>query len=157
MAIEPGKHILSASEQYARMRILLPDFRAVMRKHTLIAEGDVRPTPLSAVYQVRLAYRGCTPPKVWVLSPTLVPREEGGKIPHMYDQERLCLYLPSTGQWSGEMVLAKVTVPWIALWLYHYEVWHAVGEWLGGGVEPDPKPPFTREKQGGHHDRRRRK
>ena len=33
--------------------------------------------------------------------------------------------------YSGDMLLAKVIVPWIALWLYYYEVWHATGSWLG--------------------------
>jgi hypothetical protein len=33
------------------------------------------------------------------------------------------------------MAVADTTVPWTALWLYHYEVWHATGEWLGGGID----------------------
>ncbi len=52
----------------------------------------------------------------------------------MYDQKRLCLYLP--GQWSGEKPIAVTIVPWASVWLYFYEVWRATGEWLGGGVEP---------------------
>jgi hypothetical protein len=37
-------------------------------------------------------------PRVWVLSPRLVCREDADCIPHMYDQERLCLYLPGSGE-----------------------------------------------------------
>lgn len=149
MGIDRRKHILSAGEQYARMRLLLPDFKCVMRKHILVAEGDVQPTPLSVTYRVRIEYRACVPPKVTVLSPPLVRRPSGEKIPHMFDQERLCLYLPGSGQWSGEMLLAKVIVPWIALWLYYYEVWHATGEWLGGGHEPGETKTPVRGEDGG--------
>ena len=150
MGIKAHKHILSAGEQYARMRILLPDFDCVTRSgKQLVAEGNVQPTALSVTYRVRIEYRGCKPPDVWVLSPPLVPREPGGRIPHMFRQERLCLYLPNTGQWSGDMVLAKVIVPWIALWLCYYEMWHATGEWLGGGHEPDEeKAPIRLEDVG---------
>ena len=30
----------------------------------------------------------------------------------------------------------ETIVPWASLWLYYYEVWHATGEWLGGGEHP---------------------
>ena len=64
----------------------------------------------------------------------------------MSEQKRLCLYLPGSGQWTGEMVLATTVVPWAALWLYHYEMWHLTGEWLGGGHEPgDEKIPYRHE------------
>jgi hypothetical protein len=125
------------------MRMLLPDFDAKVRDGMLVAEGDIQPTPISETYRVRIKYRGGKPPEVWVLSPALVPRKESEKIPHMFDQERLCLYLPNTGEWSGDMVLAKVVVPWISLWLFHYEMWHIAGEWQGGGIEPTAMTPIT--------------
>lgn len=31
------------------------------------------------------------------------------------------------------MYISETTVPWLSLWLLHYEAWHAIGEWLGGG------------------------
>jgi len=33
------------------------------------------------------------------------------------------------------MLLADTIVPWLMSWLFFYEIWHAIGEWLGGGVE----------------------
>ena len=131
------------------MRILLPDFRAYMRGGTLVAEGNVQPTPLSVTYRVRIEYRGSTPPQVSVIDPPLERRPDQPRIPHMFRQRHLCLYLPGTGEWSGDMVLAKVIVPWIALWLYFYEIWLATGDWLGGGHSPDEdKVPIRREDLG---------
>ena len=46
----------------------------------------------------------------------------------MYDQERLCLYLPGSGEWSGGMSLAHTVIPWVSVWLFYYELWHATGE-----------------------------
>ena len=36
-------------------------------------------------------------------------------------------------------VISETIMPWLALWLFHYEAWHATGEWLGGGQEPTTK------------------
>jgi hypothetical protein len=33
------------------------------------------------------------------------------------------------------MKIATTIIPWLSLWLYYYEVWHATGEWMGGGIE----------------------
>ena len=57
-------------------------------------------------------------------------------IPHVYPGPRPCPYLPGSGEWSLDQFVADTIVPWTSLWLYHYEVWHATGEWLGGGVHP---------------------
>ena len=63
----------------------------------------------------------------------------------MYEQDRLCLYLPGTGEWTSDKPIALTIVPWTSLWLYFYEVWRATGEWLGGGIEPDVEPPVRRD------------
>jgi hypothetical protein len=34
------------------------------------------------------------------------------------------------------MYIHESIVPWTSLWLYYYEIWHATGEWLGGGHDP---------------------
>lgn len=137
------RRILSVHEQLPRMKSF-PGFRAWVVGPKLIAEGEVQPLPLSASYRVRIEYEAADYPRVWVLAPKLLPRDES-PIPHMYNQERLCLYLPGAGQWSGELSLAHVVIPWISLWLHHYELWHATGEWLGGGVEPNIDGPYLRE------------
>jgi hypothetical protein len=138
--------ILSVHEQLPRMRAF-PGFTSWLSGTRLIAEGEVHPSSLGAIYRVRIEYEVKEFPKVWVLSPELIPREKGGEIPHMYGQERLCLYLPGTGEWSGRMSLGHTIIPWISLWLHYYELWHATGEWLGGGVEPTVEKPFIRDRK----------
>lgn len=123
----------------------------------MTAEGVIRPGPLNDAYRVQIRYAVGEPPEVRVLAPALVCREGETKIPHMYNQERLCLYLPGAGQWSGEMSLGHAIVPWAALWLYFYELWHATGEWLGGGVEPTIKDPIRIDKREKSYERRARR
>jgi hypothetical protein len=129
-------------------RHLLPDFTAYLRGHAcLVAEGDVTPSPLAETYRVRVEYAADDWPKVWVKSPALVPREPGGRIPHMYGQERLCLFYTRSDEWSGDMYVADTVVPWAAEWLHYYELWHATGDWLGGGREPRDGEPVRRARQ----------
>jgi hypothetical protein len=122
-----------------------PGFKAGIHGAKLVAHGEVQPTPLSETYRVKIEYEVADFPRVWVLSPELRPSEGESRIPHMYGQERLCLYLPGTGEWSRNLSLAHTVIPWIALWLHYYELWHATGEWLGGGVEPPQNKPYLRE------------
>lgn len=141
------RSILGIREQAARLRMAFPGFSTRVRGAWLTAEGVIQPTPLNDAYRVQFRYAVGEPPEIRVLSPALICREGEARIPHMYDQERLCLYLPGAGQWSGELSLGHAFVPWTALWLYYYELWHATGEWLGGGVEPTVKDPIKRDKK----------
>jgi hypothetical protein len=98
----------------------------------------MRPTPLSDTYRVRVVYGLCEP-RAYVESPQLQPREAGGGIPHTYRDPsgpRPCLYVPGSGEWTNEKLLASTIVPWLMEWLLYYELWHATDEWLGGGIHP---------------------
>lgn len=132
-------------EQLAYMRMWWPQFTTRVRDGILTSVGGLCPGELCATYQVKVTYQAGDTPVVRVLNPELQPREENGRIPHMYGQERLCLFLPGTGEWTSEKPIAVTIVPWTSLWLYFYEVWHATGEWLGGGVEPETKPTIRKE------------
>jgi hypothetical protein len=62
----------------------------------------------------------------------------GRKIPHLYSQtkQQLCLYKPGKGEWSSEMMLGKIVLPWVELWLFYFEEWLVSGKWKGGGEHP---------------------
>jgi hypothetical protein len=124
----------------------LAGFRARLRdrKH-LIAEGDITPTEISETYRVRIEYTPGEWPETFVVSPELVTRKKGVKIPHMYGQKELCLFLPLAREWRSDMPIATTIVPWASEWLHYYELWHLTGEWRGGGHEPDDKQPYRRE------------
>lgn len=127
---------LPVSAQIARMRDLYPGLqKASWRLGVIVWEGGLRPTDVSEEYRIRISYRLHRAPRVYVLEPELSRNRKGEKIPHRYAEGCLCLYYPGYGEWSPKMFIAETIVPWTALWLYHYEVWHATDEWLGGGIE----------------------
>lgn len=86
-------------------------------------------------YKVRVVYRLGQHPVVNVIDPPLKARD-GGRLPHVYSGDNLCLYHPDYDEWSGGRVIAETIVPWISEWLYFYEVWLVTEEWLGGGEHP---------------------
>jgi len=79
-------------------------------------------------------------PEVNVLEPALTIRPGADKLEHVYSGNRLCLYKPGENQWTPACAISDTTIPWTSLWLYFYEVWHATGEWLGGGKHPPAGP-----------------
>jgi hypothetical protein len=139
--------ILSARDQLARMRLAFPGFRSRMEGSALVTVGELQPTSRSAAYTVRIEYRAGEPPDVNVLWPKLAPRETGGRLPHVYPSDKLCLYTPSNQEWTPDLSLPHTIVPWIAEWLFYYEVWHVTGEWLGGGTEPATKQTIRNDKE----------
>lgn len=134
-APHPICRIKSIRLQGMLIQARLPGFRTWYRNRRMFATGDVQPSELSKTYRIRLEYRFGFRPRVEVRWPAL-ERRNGEAIPHMFDQKYLCLHLPGTASWSPDQEIARTIVPWTSLWLYYYELWHATGEWLGGGHEP---------------------
>jgi len=128
---------MSVSQQIGRMGDLYPDFALTSWHSGLIRwSGILQPTDQSDQYLVAIEYRLTQRPKVYVRTPELCNHENGEPIPHRFPDGTLCLYLTASGEWRSADALAETTVPWTCLWLYHYEVWHATGIWMGGGVHP---------------------
>ena len=132
-------------EQLAFMSLRWPKFASRIRNGVLTCRGHLSPYPACATYDVLITYRGGDSPETRVLSPSLSRRSNDEPIPHMYEQERLCLYLPGVGEWTPSRQIAITIVPWTSLWLYFYEVWHATGEWMGGGIEPGVRRPIRKK------------
>lgn len=74
-------------------------------------------------------------PKIWILDPELRRRTDDEPIPHTYGQKRPCVFYPEW-DWSPSDYLGVTVIPWLAEWLFFYEIWHATGKWLGGGIHP---------------------
>jgi hypothetical protein len=68
------------------------------------------------------------------MQPALRKRQADQRIPHTFYDGSICLHLHE--EWTPAMFVADTIIPWLSLWLYHYEVWHATGVWHGGGQEP---------------------
>ena len=141
---------LGLGEQLAYMKLWWPEFSTCITRNELVSEGMLMPLDGCDTYRVRFTMAGDTRPRVRVIEPALRPREEGGRIPHMYDQEYLCLFLPGAGEWSPEKAMAVTIVPWTSLWLIFCEAWHATGEWQGGGVEPEIRKSHRRDDNDGN-------
>lgn len=121
-----------------------PQFRLASRGGRFVWRGTLRPTPMSAIYTVRLEYTFGLFPQVFVVDPPLRTRGDD-PIPHRYGSGALCLYTP--GGWSSRDYIATTIIPWTALWLYYYELWHITGEWLGGGEHPGAVEPTMETSQ----------
>lgn len=126
---------ISLAFQELALRKLFPMAKSSIKRSELTWLGTLRPSPLSCSYQVRLRYKLNGSPKIEILHPRLETRM-GKKPPHLYSGERLCLYLPNTGEWGCGMLLSEVIVPWTSEWLLNYEIWLATGHWCGGGIHP---------------------
>lgn len=156
MGIKHKPKDVSLVAQQQHIRRLLPGFRAWLVRHAcLVAEGDITPNPLAETYRIRIEYPQTGMPRVWVKDPALVLRAPWRKIPHMYDQERICLFRPGHGEWARDMLIADTIVPWAAEWLHYYELWHLTGEWLGGGAEPRDGVTYRNEESRGYRRGRR--
>jgi len=116
----------------------------------LIWRFEVQPSPLSRTYNIRLEYTRSGTPDVFVETPDLDLLVENRPLPHIYNNPvRLCLYMPSTGQWCPTKRLDQTIVPWTFIWLYYFEEWLDSNHWKGGGKHPgeEPQPPCNRRQR----------
>ena len=130
---------LSVGQQDFRFRALHPQFRSRLSRSSIIWIGHVTPSELSRTYLLKVEYKLERDPRVSVLEPLLKRRSDRSRIPHTYPGDYLCLYRPKYREWNPNLFIAETIIPWASVWLYFYEVWHATGEWLGGGEHPPVK------------------
>ncbi|WP_222125826.1 hypothetical protein [Paenibacillus sp. Y412MC10] len=132
-------YVIPLSHQVIAMEAAFPSFKAKWDMNVVTWTGTMTPSPLSLSYLVQVKYSlGMSQPKVSVLSPKLEKRGTED-IPHVYPGEELCLFRPRKKEWTKDKLIADTIIPWISLWLYHYEIWHVTGEWLGGGEHPNSR------------------
>lgn len=128
------------AEQLSAMRIKYPQFETCFTFHSgLKVTGALQPTSRSAAYNFVLKYNLTDSPKIKIVSPELKRNEKGEEAEHLYPNGYLCLYQPKYREFTRTDLLTDTIIPWASLWLYHYEVWHLTGEWLGGGEHPKSK------------------
>ncbi len=130
---------ISIAGQVGSIKKYYPQFTTSFKKELLKVHGWIQPTSRSDNYEFQLKYHFKSHVDVKILSPELIKNEKGENIPHMYNQESLCLFHPSFGEFKFSYLIANTVIPWISLWLYYYENWHTTGEWLGGGIHPSKR------------------
>lgn len=103
--------------------------------------GVLSPRESSPEYRLVIRYRAGKPPQVNVTKPHLHP-----DAPHRYEDGSLCLYWPKEWPWSDEQIIAKTILPWIALWLFYYELWLDTRKWVGPQApHQPPRRPLTKK------------
>ena len=127
---------LNMAIQAEKIRHLFPESNVMYNQTILTWKYSLRPSPLSAEYDVRLVYRRDEHPNMYVVNQKLELYKESEKLPHVYDNERqrLCLYFKKTHEWNSAMFISETIIPWTSEWLLHYECWLSTGIWHGGGI-----------------------
>jgi len=128
---------LTLAQQLGRMSTTYPGFRGFLSRNRAVWTGTLCPGPISEPYAVEISYLPPKRPKVWVVEPHPVPLAQDARIPHTFPDGSVCLHLHE--EWDARRFIADTIVPWLSLWLLHYEGWRVTGEWLGGGDEPREK------------------
>lgn len=129
--------VVSLAQQDLALRRLFPGFRTSLRPGVATWEGDLQPRESSPVYRVRIEYKLSGIPRVWVLSPELMPG-----TPHVWPKDgTLCLYFWRESPWRKCYLIGNTIIPWTALWLLYYELWLETDEWLGPTSHGPPRLP----------------
>ena len=131
-------HMPTLAQQALRLRAAQPrsSIRFDHRGNRMVWHGRLQPTAASDTYLTRIIYsRRRANPSVFIVSPGLNKRN-CEPIPHRYDNGSLCLWQPAHQEWKPTYWIVDTVLGWASLWLFFYELWHACGEWLGGGEHP---------------------
>ena len=130
------RHPITLANQDGWIQSYFPNFKLepIRNRNAYVWKGTLQPTPFSEIYTIKIKYTFRRAPKIYVLSPTLKSFDGKTRIPHTYESNRPCVYLPRSGEWTDQKLIAETIIPWTSLWLFYYEVWLSTGEWLGGGV-----------------------
>tara|TARA_R110001592_G_scaffold3510_6_gene19610 strand:+ start:2193 stop:2612 length:420 start_codon:yes stop_codon:yes gene_type:complete len=102
--------------------------KCFVKDGSLIGGGKIQPKGCKKVYNVNFVY-----------SPNNKGRKDNicikdkkikfGLVPHLYNDNSLCLYHPSDLSPYLEFNFID-TIPWISKWLVTYELWLKYGVWL---------------------------
>lgn len=129
---------LTLAQQCAAMSSRMPLWRLRSSRRGIARwEGWLQPTEYSDRYKIRIELTEHGTPKVNLLSHPIT-NDKGERAPHLYNDDRLCLYQPAYKEWRPDMFIHETIIPWSSLWLYHYENWLITGKWFGGGEHPRP-------------------
>ena len=125
---------LTIAQQALFLRSASPNSKIYFKRGKLIWTGEIRPTPLSSYYKVKIEYKPIERPNIVVLSPLRCYKDK--PLPHVFEGRKLCLFRYKYAEWNSTMRIDETIIPWISLWLFYYEVWLFTGEWHGGGEHP---------------------
>ncbi len=103
-----------------------PQFKFFRNGNGLKWIGELQSTNCSKKYKIEIIYRGKKTPKVFILAPKLE-----SNAPHTFSDGSLCLCHPNDNSWKQNDLISCTIIPWVAEWIYFYEVWKDTGIWFG--------------------------
>ncbi len=131
---------ISLASQAIYLRKEYPESQCSLHCGVLIWSGEIRPTPLSRTYKIRIECHSFQKrPKV-ILYGDYIEGIDRRDFPHYFEIDRdkpevvLCLHMPY--EFDHRSWIADTIILWTQEWLYFYEIWLATGEWHGGGHVP---------------------
>lgn len=134
---------ISLDKQLYRLRKKFPQGKGYIRKGKLVWHCNLQLGEEYGQYKIKLLYDLYSSPKVFAIEPNLYELTGGIEPPHIYifneDVTKLCLFYPSSNEWSSDKYLSETVVPWACLWFMYFNGWMATGKWYGGGKHPKPK------------------
>jgi len=141
---------ISLSKQLYFLQAKFPHGRGLIKKGRLVWSCRLKLDEAYGNYTIKILYDLNSSPKVYVIEPNLYDITDGIEPPHIYvfneSTTKLCLYLPSSGEWTSNKFLSDTIVPWASLWLMYFTGWLATGKWYGGGEHPDIDESFIKGK-----------
>lgn len=99
-----------------------------VRERFIIWEGEVQPFWYTSKYTLCLNYEWLWPPRIWVVEPDF-SKLKG--LPHVYAENRLCLYHPSDWNWQSSCNITDTVIRWAQMWLVYFEDYLRTGTWRG--------------------------
>lgn len=123
--------------QLAALKAKMPRCDLYLNKNYLRARGKVQPTPRSIWYSYEIKYRFRENITIFIKEPLIKTELNGKKAEHLYKDGSLCLFFPKAKEFDSKKLIVDYIVPWIALWLFFYEIWLVTGCWKGGGIHPN--------------------
>lgn len=141
---------ISLSRQLQHLVKKYPHGNGYIKRNKLVWHCLLQLEEAYGSYKIKLTYDVNSVPRAYVVSPNVYELTNGVAPPHIYTfnkvTTRLCLYLPSSGEWSSGQYLSDTIVPWASLWLMYFTGWLATGKWHGGGEHPSANKTFIKEK-----------
>ena len=125
----------SACAQLYRLKHDFPGSKGWMLSSVaFVWNYSLRPSLNSDSYDIEIRYNEIWPyPKVFVKNQLkLYPGEN--KLPHVFDSAKQHICLNYHSEWDKTRPISTYYVPWASEWLFYYETWVVIGEWLGGGI-----------------------
>ena len=113
-----------------------PESKIFIKNNCLIWYGEIKPTPFSHVYKIKIICNRGKKPKIFLCGEHIEGIEKND-FPHNYHKDKkkqevhLCLNMPHEFNYSLRIV--DTIIPWTQEWLFYYEIWLITGQWRGGG------------------------